>query len=129
VQILPISLGQASLADWMQLGQQLGQSLSDFDDQVLLLASSDMNHFKSAVETEQIDRRAIEKIEKFAPEELYTLVRKENISMCGVTAVTVMLEAARTLGATSCQLLDYNHSGTINGDMDSVVGYASFLVT
>jgi AmmeMemoRadiSam system protein B len=128
LRILPISLGHASLDSWLRLGRQLGQSLRQWHERVLLVASSDMNHFESAVHTERVDRLAIEQMENFDPTGLYKLVRERNISMCGVIPATVMLEAASVLGATSCQLLCHAHSGMVNRDMQSVVGYASLII-
>jgi len=40
----------------------------------------------------------------------------------------VLLEATNILGASSCRLLRYDHSGSVNGDSDSVVGYAALQV-
>ncbi len=128
LQILPISLGHGLLEDWLQLGRQLGHSLRRWPEPVLLVASSDMNHFESAEHTEKVDRLAIEQLEKFDPTGLYNLVRELDISMCGVIPAVVMLEAARALGATSCQLLSHGHSGTVNHDLTSVVGYAAMIV-
>lgn len=128
VRILPIALGHGGLDDWLQLGRQLGLALRKWPERVLLIASSDMNHFKSAAYTERVDRLAIEQMEQYNPAGLYRLVREKNISMCGVIPAVVMLEAAATLGATTCQLLSYAHSGLVNGDMQSVVGYASMIV-
>jgi len=128
LRILPISLGHGTLEDWLQLGRQLGQSLKRWGERVLLVASSDMNHFESAAHTEVVDREAIERMENYDPAGLYTLVRQNNISMCGVIPAVVMLEAAAALGATSCRLLRYDHSGRVNGDLQSVVGYAALIV-
>ncbi len=128
LRILPISLGHGSLENWQLLGRRLGESLQQCSERVLLVASSDMNHFASAAHTEQVDRLALEQLEKYDPAGLYRLVREKNISMCGVIPAIVMLEAAAVMGATSCQLLRYAHSGLVNGDMQSVVGYASLLV-
>ena len=128
LRILPISLRHGDLEDWLQLGRQIGQSLLRCGERVLLVASSDMNHFESAAFTEKVDREAIDKMENFDAAGLYTLVREKNISMCGVIPAVVMLEAAAVLGATSCSLLRYDHSGKVNGDMQSVVGYASLVV-
>jgi hypothetical protein len=128
VQIIPISLGHASLAEWLRLGQQLGESLARAGQKVLLVASSDMNHFAAAEETRRVDQLAIEQLEKYDPSGLYNTVRSHNISMCGVIPALVVLEAAAGLGATSCRLLSYDHSGSVNGDLASVVGYASLII-
>ena len=87
-----------------------------------------MNHFESAAHTEVVDRLAIERMEAYDAVGLFNVVREKSISMCGVIPAVVMLEAAAVLGATTCRLLRYDHSGRVNGDMDSVVGYASLIV-
>jgi AmmeMemoRadiSam system protein B len=48
--------------------------------------------------------------------------------MCGVIPATVMLFAARALGATRADLVRYGHSGEVTGDDDAVVGYAGLIV-
>jgi AmmeMemoRadiSam system protein B len=48
--------------------------------------------------------------------------------MCGVIPATVMLAAARELGAKSAELVRYANSGDVSGDRESVVGYAGVVV-
>ncbi len=59
VEIVPIALGRLSLNRCLELGERIGAALSDWDRDVLLLASSDMNHFSPAATTEELDRMAI----------------------------------------------------------------------
>jgi AmmeMemoRadiSam system protein B len=40
----------------------------------------------------------------------------------------VVVEAARRLGATRAELIDYRHSGVVTGDDTSVVSYAGVLI-
>jgi len=128
LRIVPISLNQGTLENWLHLGRQLGESLSRYAQEVLLVASSDMNHFAPADVTPRIDRLALDQLEQFDPAGLYQTVRSNRISMCGVIPALVALEASSVLGATSCRLLCYDHSGTVNGDLHSVVGYASLMI-
>jgi hypothetical protein len=53
---------------------------------------------------------------------------KENISMCGFGPAVAMLTAARQLGATAAELVQYATSGDVSGDHDTVVGYAGIVV-
>ncbi len=48
--------------------------------------------------------------------------------MCGVIPATVMLFAARALGATGAELVRYGSSGEVTGDDRQVVGYAGLVV-
>jgi AmmeMemoRadiSam system protein B len=71
---------------------------------------------------------AIDRMLEIDAEGLYETVMKEKISMCGVLPATVMLAAAKILGADSARLIKYATSGEVSGDYDSVVGYAGIVV-
>lgn len=128
LQIVPICLGSGSLSNWIGLGKDIGRALNDWPQNVLVIASSDMNHFLSADETRRLDRLAIDAAQALDPELLYRTVRDNDISMCGVIPAVVMLQAALDRGATECRLVRYGHSGEVNGDLSRVVGYAALRV-
>jgi AmmeMemoRadiSam system protein B len=94
----------------------------------LVVASSDMSHYIPAPVADRKDHRAIERILALDPQGLYDVVHAEDISMCGIIPTTVMLVAARLMGATRAELVRYGHSGEVSGDDDSVVGYAGIAV-
>uniref|UniRef100_UPI0026EC5D45 AmmeMemoRadiSam system protein B n=1 Tax=Malonomonas rubra TaxID=57040 RepID=UPI0026EC5D45 len=71
---------------------------------------------------------AISAMTKFDPAALYRTVAENRISMCGVLPAVVVMHAARELGATSCHLVRYAHSGQVNGDNNRVVGYAGLSI-
>lgn len=129
LEIVPISLRTLDLAGCLQLGSQIASALSLQDEEVLLLASSDMNHFLDADTTEKLDFMAIDAMTGFDPERLYQVVMDNRISMCGVLPAVVVMQAAKELGATHCQLVRHTHSGEINGDTSRVVGYASLSIS
>ena len=62
------------------------------------------------------------------PQGLYDTVREEGITMCGVIPATMMLFAAKKLGAGKSTLIKYMTSGEVSGDYDYVVGYAGIIV-
>ena len=95
----------------------------------LVVASSDMSHYIPAAQARVKDQLAIDRILALDPEGLHRTVRREGISMCGVIPATVMLFAARALGATRAELVRYGSSGDVNGDMRQVVGYAGLVVS
>ncbi len=94
----------------------------------LVVASSDMSHYLPARTARALDERAIERMLALDPEGLYEVVHREDITMCGIIPATVMLVAARARGATRAELVRYAHSGEVNGDNRSVVGYAGIVV-
>lgn len=128
LQIVPISLGQLSLADCLHLGTALADTLKGWKDEVLLLASTDMNHFSTAARSEELDHMAINEMIDYNPQGLYQVVRDNRISMCGVLPAVIVMQAAHKLGARKCQLVRYAHSGQVNGDNSRVVGYAGFTL-
>lgn len=124
LQIVPISLRALSYAAASQLGHSLAQVLRSQSEEVLLLASSDMNHFLDADTTKRLDNLAISAMTDFDPQALYQTVVENHISMCGVLPAVVVMQAAKELGATACRLVRYAHSGQVNGENSRVVGYA-----
>jgi AmmeMemoRadiSam system protein B len=128
VEILPLTLACGGLDDALNLGNDLAAAVADESDDVLLLASSDMNHFSSATEGERLDYQAIAAMIAYDPQALYRSVRQNRITMCGVIPAIATMQAARQLGAQSCQLAGYGHSGQVNGDNSRVVGYAGLIL-
>ena len=49
--------------------------------------------------------------------------------MCGRAPAATVIEAARQLGATSAEVVDYRHSGMVSGDDAHVVAYAGVVIT
>jgi MEMO1 family protein len=97
-------------------------------ERVLVIASSDMNHYESDAITRAKDERAVARILALDPRGLYDTVRNEEISMCGYAATVAMLVAVRELGATEARLVRYATSGDLSGDRERVVGYAGIVV-
>ena len=85
---------------------------------MLVIASSDMNHYESDSITRVKDERAIARILALDPRGLYDTVRNEEISMCGYAATVAMLVAARELGAKEARLVRYATSGDVTGDRE-----------
>jgi AmmeMemoRadiSam system protein B len=124
----PIVIGPAKWEPLEALGHALASVIAAESDPVLLVASSDMNHYESDAVTRVKDRKAIEPILALDPRKLFDIVRDENISMCGYAAAVAVSIAARDLGATGAELVRYATSGEVNGDLQEVVGYAGILI-
>jgi len=125
---VPIALGTGNFETLEKLGQALGDLLKVQTEPVLIVASSDMNHYESDRVTRVKDHKAIERILALDPHGLYETVIKEDISMCGFGPAVAMLTAAKSLGATSAELIKYATSGDVSGDREMVVGYAGIVV-
>ena len=125
---VPIVIGPASWEVLEGLGHALAAVVAAGRERVLLIASSDMNHYESDAVTRGKDRKAIDQILALEPRRLFDTVRDENISMCGYAATVAVLVAARELGAKHAELARYATSGEVNGDLQEVVGYAGIVI-
>lgn len=125
---VPIALGTAQFEPLEQLGHALADVIAAQDDPVLIIASSDMNHYESDAITRAKDHRAIERILSLDARGLYDVVTQQYVSMCGFGPAVAMLTAARSLGAKSAELVKYATSGDVSGDREMVVGYAGVIV-
>jgi hypothetical protein len=127
-QFVPIVLGTDRYGVVEELGHAVAKVVAAQSQPVLVIASSDMNHYENDAITRVKDERAIAPLLALDPRGLYDTVRAEGITMCGFAAAVAMLVAARDLGATESELVRYATSGDINGDRERVVGYAGIVV-
>ena len=125
---VPIALGTGQLDLLERLGLALADVIGNEKDPVLIVASSDMNHYESDAITRAKDHRAIERILSLDPRGLHDVVTNQNVSMCGYGPAVAMLTAARQLGAKSAELVKYATSADVSGDREHVVGYAGVVV-
>jgi hypothetical protein len=125
---VPVALGPVRLDALGELGRAIARVVAAQAEPVLIVASSDMNHYESDEVTRVKDRKAIERILALDARGLYDTVHREEISMCGVGPATAMLTAAKELGATRAIEVQYATSADASGDKKRVVGYAGILV-
>lgn len=125
---VPIALGTGQFEVLEQLGNAIADVLAQSAEPVLMVASSDMNHYENDRITREKDHKAIEQMLAMDARRLFDVVTTEHISMCGFGPVVVMLTAARRLGAKSAELVRYATSGDVSGDKETVVGYAGVVL-
>ena len=130
VRVVPVVL---AWHDWPR-SRALGEALAHVvcqaagEGPVLLLASSDMNHFEPADVARAKDRLALAALERLDGEELLEVTRRHRVSMCGRVPAAAVAHAARLLGAHQGLVVDYSHSGMVTGDASQVVAYAGVIV-
>jgi AmmeMemoRadiSam system protein B len=131
--IVPIAIGTSDFDVLSEMGRALADVIAERQEErhekVLVVASSDMNHYESERITRVKDRMAIDRVLALDARGLWDVVMREDISMCGFCPTAVMLTAAKLLGATAATLIKYATSGEVSGNYDSVVGYAGIVVT
>ena len=126
--IVPLVLAWDRWETAQQLGAALARVVAAAREPVLLIASSDLNHYEPAAVSEQKDARALEAVTALDGAELLARCKRERISMCGRAPAAVVLAAARVLGATRADVVDYRHSGWVSGDDSQVVGYGGVVI-
>jgi AmmeMemoRadiSam system protein B len=125
---VPIAVGTGEFEVLEQLGNAIADVVSAHPEPVLIVASSDMNHYESDAITRVKDHAALEPILRLEARPLYDVITQQHISMCGFGPAIAMLTATKKLGATSAELVKYATSGDVSGDRDLVVGYAGVIV-
>lgn len=123
---VPIALGTAHFEKLVSVGEALAQVLAERED-VLLLTTSDLNHYEDDATTRVKDRKAIDQLLALDPRGLYDACRNERISMCGLGPAVAMLTALNALGVRRADLVKYATSADVSGDRTAVVGYAGMI--
>ena len=128
VRIVPLVIAWDAWEPASLLGDVLASLVRATGEPLLLLASSDLNHYEPARVSEEKDARALEAVTALDGAELLARCKRERISMCGRGPAAVVIAAARALGAKQGEVVDYRHSGWVSGDDARVVGYAGVLI-
>ena len=127
--IVPISIAyQTSYEELEELGHAISSAIQSRDEDILIVASTDMSHYISQKEAEIKDSLAIEEIRRLDAHGLYNVVSHENISMCGYQPTTSTIVASKDLGATRAELVKYQTSGEVTKNFKEVVGYAGIRI-
>jgi AmmeMemoRadiSam system protein B len=122
-QLLPIMINDRSSKSWYNLGEALADLLRD--QNVLLVASTDLSHFENAETAARLDGAVTDRIAAFDPEGLLDVLATGKGKACGGGPTVAVMLAARALGANRARLLKYATSGDVTGDYGRVVGYAA----
>ncbi len=88
-------------------------------DETLIVISSDLSHYHSYTEAQQMDMKTCHSIESLRPE---SIVYE---GACGRNPVKGLLQVARRKGLTA-HTLDLRNSGDTAGSKESVVGYGAW---
>ncbi|MEO5356062.1 MAG: AmmeMemoRadiSam system protein B [Nitrospirae bacterium YQR-1] len=128
VKVVPVCMMYISVDKCKEAGAALAKVIQESGKNVIIVASSDMSHYLPDSITREKDKLALDKILALDPEGLYDVVKKEEITMCGVTPATVMMYAALAMGAVGAEIVKYATSGESSGDYDRVVGYVGVVI-
>ena len=125
---VPVALGTVRFESLVSVGEAIAQVLGA-QENVLLLTTSDLNHYEDDATTRIKDGKAVARLLALDPCGLYDTCRNEEISMCGLGPAVAMLTALNALGVKKSELVRYATSADVSGDRDAVVGYAGMIFT
>ena len=124
---VPVALGAVQFESLVSLGEGISRVLRRSKENVLLLTTSDLNHYEDDATTRTKDGKAIDRLLAVDARGLYDTCRNQKISMCGLGPAVAMLTVLDALGAKKAELLKYATSADVSGDRSQVVGYAGMI--
>jgi AmmeMemoRadiSam system protein B len=124
---VPVALGTVEFESLVSVGEAIARVLAASQENVLLLTTSDLNHYQDDTTTRIKDRKAIEQLLALEARGLYDTCRNEEISICGLGPAVAMITALNALGVKKPELVKYATSADVSGDRDAVVGYAGMI--
>ncbi len=126
--VVPIVLGWSDWPRTARLGAALAEVVRGWPEPVLLVASSDMNHYEAAAACAAKDGLALAEVARLDGERLLAVTARHRVTMCGRVPAAAVLHAAKLLGAVRADVVHRSHSGAVTGEDDRVVSYAGVIV-
>ena len=124
VKIVPIAFGTQDYRDAQSLSSTLASILKNRNDCVIA-ASTDLSHYHTYDEANNIDKHTIATFSRLKAKEFYDEGKMGICELCGLLPVTTSLLVAERLGYDRIKVLKYANSGDTTGDKSRVVGYLS----
>jgi len=133
VRVVPVLIGgkwpeSGGRGELRQIGAAIALAVQDYGRPVLLLASTDLNHYEDQETSKIKDKLVLDAVVRLDEDALMDRVIDVEVSMCGVASTYIVLHAAKKLGAKRAELLDYRTSGDVSGDFAKVVGYGAVVI-
>ncbi len=124
--LLPLMVREHRASALKHFGEALAESIRGKN--CLLVASTDLSHFYSEREANFLDKHMLEEIGAFDPTGVLKAEEENTGFACGAGAVTAVLWAAKSLGATKVTILHHSTSAETTGDNTQVVGYGAAAI-
>ena len=122
VTISPIVMGKQTQDE----AHKIAQALLRIEEQFLIIASSDLNHYENLDITVHKDKLVTDTILSLDAERLYQILEEYDISACGFGPIAVLMEYTKERGG-KLELLGHTTSYDYSGDSRNVVGYCSIM--
>jgi AmmeMemoRadiSam system protein B len=122
LRIVPLLMGSQTRAEADALAAGLSTVAGDED--VLLVASSDLSHYLPAAVANRVDAEVVREVEALRPDGLMDLLERSHEHACGGGPMVAVMKASVAGGAREARILRYADSGDAGEhDKSRVVGY------
>lgn len=129
LKIVPVALGSTSYSQTERFARAISVVIAESLEPILLVISSDMNHFAPEPENRRRDFLGIDAFQTGDPARLFDTATAHDISMCGLMpAVTVLRALHLSHDPPRPELIHYDNSATVSGNFERVVGYAGCVI-
>ncbi len=123
--IIPIVMGDQGKVFVEELASAIAAAA---DENTLIVASSDLSHYYTKEEADQLDSIVEKRIMNFQYEQLMDDFNRRNCEACGGGPIITMMKAASLLNKNKSFVLHRSDSGDTTGDYREVVGYLSAVI-
>lgn len=122
VTISPIIMGRQTKDE----SHKLAESLLKAGEDIIVVASSDLNHYESLETTNRKDNLLLDAILSLDIDRFYEVLEENDISACGYGPIAVLMEyTIKKKGKLN--LLSHTTSHDYSGDSSNVVGYCALI--
>ncbi len=124
--LLPIIMGDQGFSLSTCLGKILSKLLKE--NNVLVIASSDLSHFYDYESAVTLDRRIEERVNNLDYNGLSRDIEEKKSEACGAGPMIAAMYASKLAGAKFSKVLMLRNSGDVIEDKSRVVGYLSAVI-
>lgn len=131
--LVPIMFGEhISDAGALARLERLASALASlWDEQTLIVISTDLSHLNNYADVVRIDRKLVALVDAFDVTGLAAALAAGEVQACGATGLIAGLLTAQKIGARGAHVLSYATSGDVSGDKRPgayTVGYLAAAV-
>lgn len=123
--IVPLVIGDQRSENVYQLAEILS---SIIDDSTLIVVSTDLSHFHTKAEADQLDSIVENRISNLDYEKLQKEFETHKCEACGGGGIVTLLKLATLRNKNKVKILSRCDSGDVTGDEAEVVGYLSAVI-
>ncbi len=123
--IVPIVMGDQDEKYVDDLAEQIAKN---FNDDIVIVASSDLSHYHTKETADKLDSVVERNISDFDYEQLLENLNNKICEACGGGPIVSMMKAAYLNNKTKSHILHRSDSSDTSGDTRQVVGYLSAVI-